>query len=390
MFQAELLHIVLASGLGFIFAMAILPPILKVAREKNLFDPPSDRKLHTRSIPPQGGIAIFIAFLLSTILSSHGIDFYPLRYLIAALMLVFFIGLKDDLITVPARKKFLVQLFAALVMIVFGKLQITNLHGLFGIYDISSFAGIILTCFIMVAIMNAFNLIDGIDGLASGLAIVACFILGSWFFLTGHLQQSIVAFALGGSLIAFFLYNVFGHTNKIFMGDTGSLVIGMIVATLIVRFNEFNIGNPSPYAVNASPAVSFAIVMVPLIDTLRVMTIRIMSGKSPFHPDKNHIHHRLLTLFPTHLTVTLIMVASNATIIGMAMLMNHIFVNVTMQFTGIFIFSLLMSFLPSRLLMWKIAENNPVKKEEATATSATKSYKIKTFLSLGLRGKLGL
>lgn len=305
-------------------------------------------------------------------------------------MLVFFIGLKDDLITVPARKKFLVQLFAALVMIVFGKLQITNLHGLFGIYDISSFAGIILTCFIMVAIMNAFNLIDGIDGLASGLAIVACFILGSWFFLTGHLQQSIVAFALGGSLIAFFLYNVFGHTNKIFMGDTGSLVIGMIVATLIVRFNEFNIGNPSPYAVNASPAVSFAIVMVPLIDTLRVMTIRIMSGKSPFHPDKNHIHHRLLTLFPTHLTVTLIMVASNATIIGMAMLMNHIFVNVTMQFTGIFIFSLLMSFLPSRLLMWKIAENNPVKKEEATATSATKSYKIKTFLSLGLRGKLGL
>jgi UDP-GlcNAc:undecaprenyl-phosphate/decaprenyl-phosphate GlcNAc-1-phosphate transferase len=384
MFQAELLHIVLASGLGFIIALAILPPILKVAREKNLFDPPSERKLHTRAIPPLGGIAIFIGFILSTTLSSHGIDFYPLRYLMAALMLLFFIGLKDDLITVQARKKFLVQIIAAMVMILFGKLQLTHLHGLFGIHDIHPALGIPLSLFVLVAIINAFNLIDGIDGLASGLAIVACFVFGSWFFLAGHLQQSVVAFALAGSLIAFFLYNVFGNTNKIFMGDTGSLVVGMIIATLVIRFNEFNIGNPTPYAVNASPSVSFAIVILPLIDTLRVMTIRILSGKSPFHPDKNHIHHRLLEFFPTHLTVTLIMVASNATIIGIALLMNHLFLNVTFQFAGIFVFSLLLSFIPSRILIWKKEKSSENIEEKLDATT------LMRFLpGIGLRGRKG-
>ena len=384
MFQAELLHIVLASGLGFIIALAILPPILKVAREKNLFDPPSERKLHTRAIPPLGGIAIFIAFILSTILSSHGTDFYPLRYLIAALVLLFFIGLKDDLITVPARRKFIVQMIAAMVMILLGNLQLTNLHGLLGIYEIPPAMGIPLTLFVMLAIINAYNLIDGIDGLASGLAIVACFVFGSWFFLSGFLQQSIVAFALAGSLIAFFLYNVFGNTNKIFMGDTGSLVVGMILAVMVIRFNEFNIGNPEPYAVNASPSVSFALVMLPLIDTLRVMTIRIMSGKSPFHPDKNHIHHRLLEFFPTHLTVTLIMVASNATVIGIALLMNYYFTNVTLQFTGIFLFSLFLSFIPSRLVIRKKAKSIYNLKEKETVTE---TYKIKQFISFGVKGK---
>lgn len=377
MFQSELIHLILASGLGFIIAIVILPPILKVAREKHLFDPPSERKLHTRAIPPLGGIAIFIAFILSTIFSSYGIDFYPLRYLIASLLLLFFIGLKDDLITVSARKKFFVQVIAAMIIIVFGNLQLTNLHGVFGIYNISPVIGIPLTLFVIVSLINAFNLIDGIDGLASGLAIVASFVLGSWFFLSGHLQQSIVAFALAGSLCAFFLYNVFGNTNKIFMGDTGSLVVGMILAVLVIRFNEFNVGNPAPYAVVASPAVSFAIVMLPLIDMLRVMTIRIMSGKSPFYPDKNHIHHRLLEFYPTHLTVTLIMVASNATIIGLALLMNHYFTNVTMQFTGIFLFSLFVSFVPSRLLIWKKAAVPVIKNEkpEVNGSNSIKSFK---------------
>jgi UDP-GlcNAc:undecaprenyl-phosphate/decaprenyl-phosphate GlcNAc-1-phosphate transferase len=384
MYQSELLHLILALGLGFIITIVILPPILKVAREKHLFDPPCARKLHTRLIPPLGGIAIFIAFILSTIFSSYGTDFYPLRYLIASLLLLFFIGLKDDLITVSARKKFVVQVIAALVIILLGKGQLTNLHGVFGIYAIPPVVGIPLTLFVIVSIVNAFNLIDGIDGLASGLAIVASFVFGSWFFVAGYLQQSIVAFALAGSLCAFFLYNVFGNTNKIFMGDTGSLVVGMILAVLVIRFNEFNVGNPAPYAVNASPAVSFAIVMLPLIDMLRVMTIRILSGKSPFYPDKNHIHHRLLEFFPTHLTVTLIMVASNATIIGLALLLNHYFTNVTLQFAGIFVFSLFLSFIPSRLLIWKKAGQTFAEKEKPVING---SIRLKPFASFGMKRK---
>lgn len=353
MLLTDLLHVILASALGFLMTIAAIPPILKVAREKHLFDAPNERKLHTRAIPPLGGIAIFIAFVLSVILSSHGLSFYPIRYIIAAILLMFFIGLKDDLIIISAWKKFAVQIVSVFMLLILGNVEITNLHGLAGIYEIHPVIGFPLTIFIMLAIVNAFNLIDGIDGLASGLAIIASFGLGSWFYMAGYLQYAIMAFALTGSLAGFFLFNVFGNSNKLFMGDTGSLVVGMIVAILVVRFNELNIHKTALYAIGAAPSVSFAIVMLPLMDTLRVMTIRIFSGRSPFSPDKNHIHHRLLELFPNHLTVTLLMVSSNLVIIALALLLNNQLKSVSYQFLIIFTFSLLMSFVPSLILKWR-------------------------------------
>ncbi len=353
MLLTDLLHVILASTMGFLMTIAAIPPILKVAREKHLFDTPNERKLHTQAIPPLGGIAIFIAFVLSVIFSSHGLSFYPIRYIIAAILLMFFIGLKDDLIIISAWKKFAVQAVSVLLLLILGNVEITNLHGLAGIYEIHPMIGFPLTLFIMIAIINAFNLIDGIDGLASGLAMVASFGLGSWFYMAGYLQYAIISFSLTGSLAGFFLFNVFGNTNKLFMGDTGSLVVGMILAILVVRFNELNIHKTSLYAIGAAPSVSFAIVMLPLIDTLRVMTLRIFSGRSPFSPDKNHIHHRLLELFPNHLTVTLIMVSSNLVIIALALLLNNQLKSVSFQFLIIFTLSLFMSFVPSLVLKWR-------------------------------------
>jgi UDP-GlcNAc:undecaprenyl-phosphate/decaprenyl-phosphate GlcNAc-1-phosphate transferase len=353
MLLTDLLHVILASALGFLMAIAAIPPILKVAKIKHLFDTPNERKLHTQAIPPLGGIAIFIAFVLSVILSSHGLSFYPIRYIIAAILLMFFIGLKDDLITISPRKKFAVQIVSVLLLLILGNVEITNLHGLAGIHEIHPVIGFPLTIFLMIAIINAFNLIDGIDGLASGLAIMASFAFGLWFFMSGYLQYAIISFALTGSLAGFFLFNVFGNSNKLFMGDTGSLLVGMILAILVVRFNELNIHKTALYAIGAAPSVSFAIVMLPLIDTLRVMILRILSGRSPFSPDKNHIHHRLLELFPNHLTVTLIMVASNLVIIALALLLNNQLTNVSFQFLIIFTSSLLLAYLPTQLLKWR-------------------------------------
>jgi UDP-GlcNAc:undecaprenyl-phosphate/decaprenyl-phosphate GlcNAc-1-phosphate transferase len=357
-FHTDLLHIVLASGLGFVIAVAIIPPVLKVARCCNLFDTPSDRKIHTCAIPPLGGIAIFLGFVLSSIVASHLLDFYPLKYIIAATILVFFIGLKDDLITVAPRKKFAVQIVAVLLLIYLGNVQLTNLHGLMGFHEIHPVFSIPLTLFVFLAIINAFNLIDGIDGLAAGLAMMVTFILGSWFFISGYLQQAILAFALTGSLAGFFLFNVFGNTNKLFMGDTGSLVIGLIAAVLVVKFNQLNIDHSVPFAVGAAPSVSFAVVAIPLVDMLRVMTIRIMAGKSPFYPDKNHIHHRLLEFYPSHLTVTLIMVATNASLVGLALLMNRHMKSITLQFFMIFLLGVLLSFVPSHLLKMRRLKQN--------------------------------
>lgn len=346
--------------LSFSLVVISIPPLIRVAKAKNLFEQFDERKIHTQIVPPLGGIAIFIGFILSTIISTDGLSFDSLKYIIASVIIMFFIGLKDDLITISARKKFIVQVFAAVLLITLGGVQITNLHGMFGIYQIHHFVGVILTLFIMLALINAYNLIDGIDGLASGLAIFAASVFGVWLFLTGHIQFAIMSFALVGSLSGFFLYNVFGKKNKLFMGDTGSLIIGLVLSTLVIKFNEYNIVNTIPYAVKAAPAVSFAIVIIPLIDTLRVITIRLMQGKSPFYPDKNHTHHRLLSLVPGHLNVTLIMIAGNIAIVGVAMGLNNIMNDVAIQFLLIFLLGVVSSFVPSVLLRLKNAKNKSI------------------------------
>lgn len=333
-----------------------IPPIIRVANAKNLFDSHDDRKIHKGTIPPLGGVAIFIGFILSTIVSTDGYSFDALKYIIAAVMLMFFIGLKDDLLVISARKKFIVQIFAAVLLTVLGDVHFTNLHGMFGLYEVYHFTGVLLTLFVMIAIINAFNLIDGIDGLASGLAILASTVFGVWFYLAGHIQFSIMSFALTGSLIGFFIFNVFGKKHKMFMGDTGSLVVGLVVSTLVIKFNEFNIIKTTSFAVGAAPAVSFAVIIVPLLDVLRVMTIRVLEGRSPFSPDTNHVHHRLLKLIPGHFKVTMTIVMANAVIVGFALGLNHLSYNITIQFLLIFLLGVVFSLIPSVILRLKKSE----------------------------------
>ncbi len=278
---------------------------------------------------------------------------------------MFFIGLKDDLMDISARKKLMVQIFAAVILITLGNVRFTNLHGVLGANEIGFGVSLVLSIFAMVVIINAFNLIDGIDGLASGLAILAAGAFGSWFYIAGHPQFAILSFALVGSLVGFFIYNVFGHRNKLFMGDTGSLIIGLVISALVVKFNEFNIDKTVPYAISAAPAVSFAIIIVPLIDTLRVMTIRISNKKSPFSADNNHIHHRLLKLLTSHFKVTLIIITANAFIIAFAMMLNYLSLNINLQFILVFLLGVGISFIPSIVLKIKSTEkikaSNPIK-----------------------------
>ena len=339
-----------AYVLGLLLVVISIPPIIRISRAKNLFEPFDERKVHTQIVPPLGGVAIFIGFILSTILATDGYSFDALKYIIGSVILMFFIGLKDDLVVISARKKFIVQVFAAVLLITLGGVQITNLHGIFGLYHINALTGIFLTTFLMLAVINAWNLIDGIDGLASGLAIFASVIFGSWFLFTGHIQYSVVSFALAGSLSGFFVFNVFGKKNKLFMGDTGSLIIGLVISTLAIKFNEFNIIKTIPFAIDSAPAVSFAVVIIPLLDTLRVITIRLLNGKSPFHPDKNHTHHRLLEMFPNHLKVTLIMIAGNSVIVGLALWFNYISLDNNLQLLMIFCIGVLICLIPSSVL----------------------------------------
>ncbi len=303
-----------------------------------------------------GGVAIFIGFTLSSIIATDDISFDALKYIIASVIVMFFIGLKDDLMDISARKKLMVQIFAAVILITLGNVRFTHLHGILGTEEIGYLTSLILSIFAMVVIINAFNLIDGIDGLASALAMLAATTFGVWFYVAGNTQFAILSFALVGSLAGFFIYNVFGHKNKLFMGDTGSLIIGLVISALVVNFNEFNIDNSILYAVEAAPAVSFAIIIVPLVDTLRVMTIRVSNKKSPFSADNNHVHHRLMELIPSHLKVTLIIVAANTLIIALALLLNQLSLNVNIQFILVLITGVIFSFVPSVILKIKTEE----------------------------------
>jgi len=350
------LLLILTFVLGFTIVAASIPPILRVAKAKNLFDNNNDRKNHKGFIPPLGGVAIFLGFVISSIIFTDGYNSVTLKYLIASSILMFFTGLKDDLVNISTKKKIIVQLFAVLLLYTFGKVQITDCQGLFGLNEVSNAPGFIITAFVMLTIINSFNLIDGIDGLASGLAIVASLLLGTWFFLASHFQLSVISFALAGSLSSFFIFNVFGKSKKLFMGDNGSLIVGLIIATLVIKFSELNIQKDLTYSLNAAPVISFSFVIVPMIDTLRVITIRLMNKKSPFAADRNHIHHRLLSLYPSHLKVSLILISSNIVLFTIAILLDKLLYSVTAQFFIILSLGIFLSFIPSYILRRKEVE----------------------------------
>ncbi len=305
--------------LSFLISLGIVlyavPKVIRIAYSLKLLDYPNGRSAAKRAVPTLGGVAIFISFVLSTAIGLHGHLIKGLFYIFTALLLMFFTGLKDDILNISAFKKIIAQLVAVAILIFFADLRFTHLHGFLGIGEIGYATSVLLTAFAMVGFINAFNLIDGIDGLASGLGLLSSVVFGSWFFISGHFDYAVLSFSLAGALAGFFYYNVYGRKYKIFMGDTGSLLLGTALSVLVIKFNELNIDPSTPYAVKSSVAVSFAVLIYPVIDTIRVFMIRILCNKSPFIADKNHIHHRLLVIGLSHRETTYTIIAINTIII---------------------------------------------------------------------------
>ncbi|MCB2208710.1 MAG: undecaprenyl/decaprenyl-phosphate alpha-N-acetylglucosaminyl 1-phosphate transferase [Bacteroidetes bacterium] len=347
--NSDLLLVLFAALLGGFIVMFSIPPIVSVAKAKNLIEKFGIRKIHKKEVPSLGGIAIFMGVILSTILSTNGYSFDVLKYIIASIMIMFFIGLKDDIMIISARKKFVLQIIAALILIFLGDIRITNFQGLFYITEINYALSVITTIFLIAIIINSFNFIDGIDGLASGIAFISSVFFGIWFYLSGHIQYAVLCFALAGSLVSFFYYNVFGKKNKLFMGDSGSLIIGTILSVATIQFIEFNNFRGTFYIYGA-PAVAFGVLSVPMIDLLRVFFIRIMNGRSPFKPDNSHLHHCLLRINKVHLTVTLITIFINIIFIGAAVGLSMAEINVNISFGLLLLGGLLGSSIPYFML----------------------------------------
>ena len=293
--------IILAMITSFALTFVAIPSIISVARKKKLFDEPDHRKSHNVSTPSLGGIGIFAGSLFSIIMWTPFKYFGDLQYILCSFIIVFLIGAKDDIDPISPSKKLLGQLFAAAI----------------GIGTLPEYASIALSIFTIIVIINAFNLIDGINGLSGGIGLLISLTMGTWFFLIDRLDIAIVAFSLAGSLIAFLKYNV--TPAQIFMGDTGSLLLGLVCSILAILFIDIHkdLGDHQ-YAFKSAPTLAIAVMILPLFDTLRVFIIRILNGKSPFYPDRTHIHHLMIDCGLSHMNATYILLVVNAIFIFIA------------------------------------------------------------------------
>lgn len=310
-------YIKLASALltSFVLTYMFIPSIIKVANIKHLFDTPGERKSHYGVIPTLGGVAIFGGFMIAFCLfASFDLRTHEMKFILAALCFTFMLGAKDDIVELVASKKFIGQIFAACIIVILGEVRITSLYGLFGVSYINEFVSIVLSVVTIIFIINAFNIIDGINLLAGSISILMSVAFGVWFYYYGFFDYAILAAAMSGAVFAFLKYNY--TPAKIFMGDSGSLSIGLLAAVLAIQFiekNELVLHNGSSEGVKiiAAPAMAIAILIIPLFDTLRAFTLRILNKKSPFLADRNHIHHRLIDLGFSHITATYILIAVN-------------------------------------------------------------------------------
>lgn len=316
--------LIFLSSLFVVFV--IIPPIIRVTGKSKLFDLPLEqRKIHTGVIPNAGGIAVFIGFLFSCLI------FIPLNLLpqanvlMASAMLIFIMGLKDDIDGLEPYKKLVAQFAAALMIVFLADIRITNLYGAFGIDELSYEMSVLLTIFSFVGVVNAYNLIDGIDGLAGSLGILLSVLYAYLFFQAGQLGYAYLSIAFAGSLIGFLFFNV--TPARLFLGDSGSLLIGFVAAVLSVRVLSSDLSaelESSPIPIVSAPGLVAAILVIPVFDTLRVLAMRVYRGVSPFNADSNHLHHRLLSLGLSHIQSTVILLLINLLFIILALSLQQL------------------------------------------------------------------
>lgn len=337
------LSLVISITAGIIY----IPGIVIISKKKNLYDTAGGRKPHKGNIPRTAGLAFFPTFILSFFVpftlmcivskndavrlleSSAAIQ---TGMLLAGLSLLFMMGFVDDLIGVSWRRKFLIQFLAGLMPVLAG-MGITDLDGLFGLHQINGWAGSILTILAVMLIVNAYNLIDGIDGLCSSLSVLATTVLGGWFLTHGYTLYALTCASIIGITIVYFYYNTTFGRFRTFMGDTGSTNLGFIIAFLALALYNANTGSgtsmPATNSRSWHPlAIILGLVALPLFDTVRVFAIRLSKGLSPFHPDKRHIHHKLLSLGLSHLQCTLICLVLQGCYLAINLLMRDVNINI--------------------------------------------------------------
>jgi UDP-N-acetylmuramyl pentapeptide phosphotransferase/UDP-N-acetylglucosamine-1-phosphate transferase len=338
-------NLVLAFLSAFFVVLLVTPALIKVAFLKRLFDEPGEaRKLHKRVVPTIGGIIIFAATVFALALwfpyNMNQYDFLvrgikDFQFVVATLLMLFFVGIKDDIVGTAPIKKLAAHIIVGMILVLMAEIRIKSLHGLFGIYDIPLWASIFLSLFTYIVVVNAFNLIDGVDGLAAGVGLIAALAFGVLFLFGENMVMALLAFSLAGSLAAFLFFNF--SPAKIFMGDSGSLSIGLIMSVLAIKLVEFEPNQAlNQWVVPLiSPVMVLAILAYPLIDTLRIFFYRAIRGVSPFSADRNHLHHLLIDSGFNHATTVLYIYGATCVMMGIAFATKAMNINMSFLITGL-------------------------------------------------------
>jgi len=322
---------------SFLVTYFAIPKLIFFAARYGLKDVAGKRASHEGSVPIFGGIAIFAGVMLAFLFWSQ---LENTQFIMASLFIVFFVGIVDDLLGLNPYKKLTCQIIAVLVIIYLGDMQIDNMHGVLGVYEISDLAATLFTIFVVVVITNGFNLIDGVDGLASGLGLISSFCFGFLSVLMGQYEMAIIAFSLMGSLLAFLKFNF--PPARIFMGDTGSLLVGMMLSVLAINLIDRGLVLDTLKFPNKGPLLSIAILAIPLFDSLRVFVARVLRKRHPLYPARDHFHHSLLRLGIGHQRTSLILYLLSITLILVSCLLLKLNINIAIALLAVISFTTLL------------------------------------------------
>lgn len=347
---------------SFLLCYFSIPTINKISRRKNLMDEPGVRSSHLRKISNLGGIAIFYAIgICVSIFAYELFDIY--KFLFASMIILLYIGVMDDIVVMRAYKKLLAQILVSLLIVVGSDVRIRNLFGLFGIYELQYFFSVLFSIVTFIILINAFNLIDGIDGLAGGYSILCSLFFGISYYRLGEYNYPLVIFTgvIIAAVFAFLRYNLSNYRSvKIFMGDTGSMLLGFLLAFTAICFIDIFIDKDIPtiprYHLDSAPVIAVAILILPIIDTLNVIFIRVFKNKSIFVADRNHIHHRVLDLGITHRRSTFYILTYYCGIVIFAYIFRHLNNNILLLL--ILILGFIGAFLPTLILRFKNINKN--------------------------------
>lgn len=331
-------------------SLVLMPCVIKIANKKNLMAQPCNRSSHIKPIPTLGGVAIFISVTVVTLFYCALTNNVQLMALLLSLIILFFLGLNDDLMTITPKTKFIGQLLVSSIIIIVSDVRITTLNGLFGIGEMNYFASFIITLFSFILIINSYNLIDGIDGLAGTIGVTVSGFFALFFYLNNILYLAILSFSLLGSLVGFLKFNL-SVKDKIFMGDTGSMIVGFLLSFLSIKFLNSNYGQNMAFTFKNPEIIVVALLFYPMLDTMRIFMVRKFIYKtSPFIADKNHIHHKILQLLPSHIDVTKFIFGTNLLVLVVAMATSSKEIHTCLFMTGfVGIGAIIFPFLKHRL-----------------------------------------